>query len=370
MVYLNDIKISNFRNYFNLNIKFSKNINIFVGDNALGKTNLIESIYVLALTKSFRPVNDNSLLKSNEQSYCLTGNINKNNFCDELKIIYNENGKTYHLNDKNNVKNSDYLSNMNVIVFSPDDLEIIKGSPDIRRRYMNLEIVQLNSFYSKVLSDYNSLLKMRNDYLKKMKSNIKIDETYLSILESHLINRAIYIYKTRNKFLKKISNISKDIYKQTMEKDGFNIKYVTAPHIDNFTDDEITKTMEESFKNNRDKEISYGSTLYGPHKDDFYFMLNDDNLKLIGSQSQQKLSVLVFKLAEIELFYMQSDEYPILLLDDIFSELDDKRKNNVLSYLKKDIQTFITTTDINNISNEIIENAKIFKISNCEITEL
>ena len=173
MVYLNDIKISNFRNYSNLNIKFSKNINIFVGDNALGKTNLIESIYVLALTKSFRPVNDNSLLKSNEQSYCLTGNINKNNFCDELKIIYNENGKTYHLNDKNNVKNSDYLSNMNVIVFSPDDLEIIKGSPDIRRRYMNLEIVQLNSFYSKVLSDYNSLLKMRNDYLKKMKRTSK-----------------------------------------------------------------------------------------------------------------------------------------------------------------------------------------------------
>jgi DNA replication and repair protein RecF len=161
-VYLNDIKISNFRNYSNLNIKFSKNINIFVGDNALGKTNLIESIYVLALTKSFRPVNDNSLLKSNEQSYCLIGNINKNNFCDELKIIYNESGKTYHLNDKNNVKNSDYLSNMNVIVFSPDDLEIIKGSPDIRRRYLNLEIVQLNSFYSKVLSDYNSLLKMRN----------------------------------------------------------------------------------------------------------------------------------------------------------------------------------------------------------------
>ena len=126
----------------------------------------------------------------------------------------------------------------------------------------------------------------------------------------------------------------------------------------------------DSIKNNRDKEVSYGSTLYGPHKDDFNFMLNDDNLKLIGSQSQQKLSVLVFKLAEIELFYMQTDEYPILLLDDIFSELDDKRKNNVLSYLKEDIQTFITTTDINNINNEIVNNAKIFKISNCEITEL
>lgn len=369
-MYLNNIKVTNFRNYKNLNIDFSKNINIFVGDNALGKTNIIESIYVLALSKSFRPVNDNNLIKINESNYSLLGNVQKKDFVDELKINYNEKGKIYYLNNKKSTKLSDYLSNMNVIIFSPDDLEIIKGSPDIRRKYLNMEIMQLNSLYSKVLNDYNSLLKMRNDYLKKLKNDIRIDETYLSILEEHLINRATYIYKIRNKFLKKISKHSKDIYMRTMEKDGFNIKYVTTPHIDNFNDIEITKILKESFKNNREKEISFGSTLYGPHKDDFHFMLFDDDLKLMGSQSQQKLSVLVFKLAEIELFYKQTDEYPILLLDDIFSELDDKRKNNVLSYLKKDIQTFITTTDINNISNEIIENAKIFKISNCEITEL
>lgn len=369
-MYLNNIKVTNFRNYKNLHINFSNNINIIVGDNALGKTNIIESIYVLALTKSFRPVNDNSLLKSDESNYQLIGNIQKKNFIDELKINYNKTGKIYYLNNKKSTKLSDYLSNMNVIIFSPDDLEIIKGSPDIRRKYLNMEIMQLNPLYSKVLNDYNSLLKMRNDYLKKLKNEKNIDEVYLSILEEHLINRAIYIYKIRNKFIKKISKISKDIYMKTMEKDGFNIKYVTTPHIDNFNDEDIIGILKKSFKENREKEVSFGSTLYGPHKDDFYFMLNDDNLKLIGSQSQQKLSVLVFKLAEIELFYKQTDEYPILLLDDIFSELDDKRKNNVLSFLKKDIQTFITTTDINNISNEIIQNAKIFKISNCEITEL
>jgi DNA replication and repair protein RecF len=369
-VYLNNIKITNFRNYEKLEINFSKNINIFVGDNALGKTNIIESIYVLALSKSFRPVTDNNLIKLNKSSYQLLGNVQKKDFNDELKINYNNHVKMYYLNSKKSTKLTDYLSNMNVIIFSPDDLEIIKGAPDIRRKYLNMEIMQLNSLYSKVLNDYNSLLKMRNDYLKKIKSNIRIDEVYLSILEEHLINRAIYIYKIRNKFLKKISKISKNIYKSTMEKDGFNIKYLTTPHIDNFSDEEITLRLKESFLNNRDKEISYGSTLYGPHKDDFNFMLGDENLKLIGSQSQQKLSVLVFKLAEIELFYMQTDEYPILLLDDIFSELDDKRKNNVLSYLREDIQTFITTTDINNINNDIVKNAKIFKISNCEITEL
>lgn len=366
---LNTIKLVNYRNYENLLLSFSENINIIVGNNALGKTNILESIYVLALTKSFRTSNDINLVQKGYDRFIIEGNVTKNNFTDNLKINYSKN-KNVYLNDKKVNKLSDYLSHLNVIVFSPDDLELIKGYPDVRRKYLNTEISQLYPIYCKNLSEYNKLLKMRNDCIRKIKFNEYVDQSYLSVLESYLIDKAINIYKVRNKYLNKISLYSKEIYKNTMLKDNFNIRYRTQPYFEEFSDDCIRKNMKKAFLNNFKEEIKYGSTLFGPHKDDFDFCLDDENLKIIGSQSQQKLAVLVFKLAEIELFKLQLDDYPVLLLDDIFSELDDTRKNNVLSYLKKNIQTFITTTDLTNVSDDIKNDSKIFNINNHEITEI
>lgn len=366
---LNTIKLVNYRNYENLLLSFSENINIIVGNNALGKTNILESIYVLALTKSFRTSNDINLVQKGYDRFIIEGNVTKNNFTDNLKINYSKN-KNVYLNDKKVNKLSDYLSHLNVIVFSPDDLELIKGYPDVRRKYLNTEISQLYPIYCKNLSEYNKLLKMRNDCIRKIKFNEYVDQSYLSVLESYLIDKAINIYKVRNKYLNKISLYSKEIYKNTMLKDNFNIRYRTQPYFEEFSDDCIRKNMKKAFLNNFKEEIKYGSTLFGPHKDDFDFCLDDENLKIIGSQSQQKIAVLVFKLAEIELFKLQLDDYPVLLLDDIFSELDDTRKNNVLSYLKKNIQTFITTTDLTNVSDDIKNDSKIFNINNHEITEI
>lgn len=366
---LNTIKLVNYRNYENLFLSFSENINIIVGNNALGKTNILESIYVLALTKSFRTSNDINLVQKGYDRFIIEGSITKNNFTDNLRINYSKN-KNVYINDKKVNKLSDYLSHLNVIVFSPDDLELIKGYPDVRRKYLNTEISQLYPIYCKNLSDYNKLLKMRNDCIRKIKLNEYVDQSYLSVLESYLIDKAINIYKVRNKYLNKISLYSKEIYKNTMLKDNFNIKYNTQPYFEEFSDDCIRENMKKAFLNNFKEEIKYGSTLFGPHKDDFDFCLDDENLKIIGSQSQQKLAVLVFKLAEIELFKLQLDDYPVLLLDDIFSELDEIRKNNVLAYLKKNIQTFITTTDLTNVSDEIKNDSKIFNINNHEITEI
>lgn len=365
---LKNLKLQNYRNYEQLNISFSDNINIIVGNNALGKTNILEAIYVLALTKSFRTSTDSNLIQNNYERFIVEGKVCKDLFSDKLKIQYSKN-KNLYINDNKVSKLSEYLSHLNVIVFSPDDLDIIKGYPDIRRKYINTEISQIYPAYSKLLSDYNSLLKMRNDCIKKIKMKESVDKTYMSIIEKYLIDKSITIYKMRNKFLNKISIYGKEIYKNTMLKDNFNIKYKTTPYIEKFDDISIRKNMEDSFSNNFEEEIKYGSTLYGPHKDDFEFCINDENLKIIGSQSQQKLAVLVFKLAEIELFKLQLDDFPILLLDDIFSELDDIRKNNVLLYLKKNIQTFITTTDINYINDDIKIESKIFNITDCGIIE-
>ncbi|MEG0266791.1 MAG: DNA replication/repair protein RecF [Bacilli bacterium] len=358
---LNNLKVSNFRNYDNLSINFIDKINIIVGNNAIGKTNIIEAIYTLALTKSFRPVSDSILIKTNCLGFSISGKTDKKNFSDELKIEYNGKIKKNYVNGKN-TKMIDYIYNLNAIVFTPDDIELIKGAPNIRRRYLNTEISQIVPNYIKVLSDYNTLLKIRNDYIKKIKNHEIIDNNYLIILEKYLIDKAVYIYKVRDKILKKITLLSSTIYEKTMEKDGFSINYKTSPHISEFKDDVIKKELENAFKIFKKEELSYGTTLFGPHKDDFEFLLKDQNLKLTGSQSQQKLAVLVFKLAEIELFFKQKKEYPLLLLDDIFSELDEKRKNNILLYLKKDIQTFITTTDINDINDEIKQNANIINL--------
>lgn len=361
-MFLKSIKLSNFRSFESLNLDFKKNINIIVGDNALGKTNILESIYVLGLTKTFRNAKDKDLIKNNREYFQISGNIEKDNFIDNLKLNYNSNGKTMFINEEKEKKISNFITYLNVIVFSPDDLEIVKGSPEIRRKFLNLEISQLFPEYCKLLNNYNSLLKMRNDFLKKMRAKEIIDKTYFSILEQYLIENAIQIYKIRNKFLNKISIKANKLYFKTMEKNGFKLNYITTPHIANFDDKYIKEELTKAFSKNIQEEIKYGGTLYGPHKDDFNFMLDDNNLKLFGSQSQQKLAILVVKLAELELFKQQLNEYPILLLDDIFSELDDIRKNNVLSYLKLNIQTFITTTDINNINEEIKENANIINI--------
>lgn len=361
-MFLKNIKLTKFRSFDYLNLSFDKNINIIVGDNALGKTNILESIYVLGLTKTFRYAKDKELIKNNEISFQISGEIERENFVDLLTLKYTTSGKNMFINNEKIKKVSDFISKLNVIIFSPDDLDLIKGPPDIRRKFINLEITQLFPEYYKLLNDYNNLLKIRNDYLKKMRLSEKVDMNYFSILEKYIIDKSIQIYKIRNKFLNKLSNKTNDLYLNTMGKSGFNLKYITTPHIDDFDDLNIRKILENSFSNNKQEEIKYGGTLFGPHKDDFEFLLEENNLKIIGSQSQQKIAVLVLKLAELELFKQQLDEYPILLLDDIFSELDEIRKNNILSYLKLNIQTIITTTDINNIKEDITKNANIINI--------
>ena len=290
--------------------------------------------------------------------YEISGKLRRSDYDMTLNSRFNDK-KKLKINDKKIIRVSDYISKMNVIVFTPDDLNLIKWSPENRRKYLNTEINQLFPKYYNVLKEYNNLLKIRNDYLKKIKYGNNVDLTYLKVVEEYLINKAVFIYRTRKKFIDKINLYSNGIYKETMNLDGFEIKYSTKPSINEFTDENITNILRETFSMNRNLEVNNGSTLYGPSKDDFSFELNDQNLQIIGSQSQQKLSVLVFKLAEIELFNSQTREMPILLLDDVFSELDEIRKNNVMKYLNNNIQTFITTTDLNQIGKEILDNANI-----------
>lgn len=368
-MYIKKLKLHNFRNYKNLVFTLTKGINIIYGENAQGKTNLLESIYVLGLTKSHRSFIDNSLINNENDYLTIEGIINNNKIDDKLNIYIDNRNKILKYNNNNIKKVSDYLSIMNIIIFSPDDLEIIKGSPQIRRKYINLELSQLYSNYYVILNEYNKILKIRNEYLKKINKRISIDKNYINILTGYLIDKSIMIYKMRNKFIKKINEHCNRIYKDIMNLEGFNIKYCKNIEFD-LNNPNLKNYLLEEYNKKLDYDIKLCSTSIGPHKDDIEFYLNDKNLKFYGSQGQQRVGVLALKLAEIEIFKKYKETTPILLLDDIFSELDDIKKNNLLKYISRDIQTIITTTDLNNLDKKLIKKSKLFNINNGNIIKI
>ena len=368
-MYIKKLKLHNFRNYKSLVLTLTKGINIIYGENAQGKTNLLESIYVLGLTKSHRSFIDNSLINNENNYLTIEGIINNNKIDDKLNIYIDNKNKILKYNNNNIKKVSDYLSIMNIIIFSPDDLEIIKGSPQIRRKYINLELSQLYSNYYVVLNEYNKILKIRNEYLKKINKKISVDKNYINILTGYLIDKSIMIYKMRNKFINKINEHCNKIFKDITNLEGFSIKYQKSIEFD-LNNSNIKDYLLEEYNKKLDYDIKLCSTSLGPHKDDIEFYLQDKNLKFYGSQGQQRVAVLSLKLAEIEIFKKYKETTPILLLDDIFSELDDIKKNNLLKYISRDIQTIITTTDLNNLDNKLIKKSKLFNINNGNIIKI
>lgn len=361
-MYIKKVEIVNFRNYNSVTVNLHDKINIIYGNNAGGKTNLLESIYVLGLTKSHRSFIDNNLIKNGCDFFKLKGLLVKDGIKYNLEI--NNNRRKRMLLDQKEVnKISEYISNMNIIIFYPEDLEIIKGSPGVRRNFLDLELSQLYSNYINILTEYNRLLKMRNERLK-IENNY--NDQYLDILTEYLVDRGVMIYKMRLKLVTRLNEYCSDIYEDLTGNKGFVIKY--RPNI-LINDDNIKEKYLETYKKNRFKEFKVGKTLYGPHLDDIEFYLNDVNLKHYGSQGQQRISVIATKLAEIEIFKKYKKEIPILLLDDVFSELDVEKRNNLLKYIDGDIQTIITTTDLENFDKDILANSKIIKIENGKIIE-
>ncbi len=356
---LTKICIKNFRNIEDLELSLNKNINIFIGNNAQGKTSILESIYVLALTKASKSLEEDNLIRKDCEISKISGMIKKGNINKKLEIILTKTDKKLKVNNTEEKKISNYISNLNVIMFTPEDLDIIKKSPNVRRNLLNIELCQLFSNYMRVLNEYNKLLKIRNEYLKKDLKNI--DRTYLNIITDKLIERAIVIMDYREKYLENINASIENIYKKIMKSDGLKVIYEKS--IKETTKDEIKKLYNDNFYNELNKKM----TLFGPHRDDLSFYLGDLNLKLYGSQGQQRIAILSFKLAEINLFKEINHSYPVVLLDDIFSELDIEKRNNLIKFIKSNIQFIITTTDIKNISDKIIDKASVFKIKNGKI---
>ena len=363
-MYLKKLKIQNFRNYDFLEVDFNDGINIFYGENAQGKTNLLESIYVLGLTKSHRSFIDDNLIKSGAMTAHIFGELIVNNSKNYLEIGFQNKKKKLKLNNDEIKKVGNYISNMDIIIFYPEDLGIIKGSPSERRRFLNTELSQLYNNYYNVFNDYKKLLRMRNDRLKYLNQRQIADDNYLDVITESLVEKSILIYKMRKKFISDLNIEAKNIFEKLTNISDFRIEYVSNI----LKDGELSKDIIiERLSKIRSTELKLGSTLIGPHRDDISFFIKENDLKKYGSQGQQRLSILTLKLAEIEIFKKYKGYYPILLLDDVFSELDVSKRNNLLDYLESNIQIFITTTDLNSIDKKILSNASLYNISNGKI---
>lgn len=355
------IKLLNFRNYEKLELKFNSKKNIIIGKNGMGKTNIIEAIYMLAFTRSFRASKDELTIKSGTDSLKIEGII-KDKVENKYNVILNESGKKVSINDNNIRRISDYLSRINIVLFNSEDLKLIKDSPSTRRKLIDIELSQFSNEYLKYLSRYQQLLKQRNSYLKTLYLNGNASRQYLDILTNELVKIGIIIKDIREQFINDINEYLPSIYYKISGINNLQVNYLST--FKNKDEDKILKFM----KKNIDKDIILGSTYYGVHKDDIEFIFNGVNIKDFGSEGEQKNAIIAFKLAELELF-KKKNILPILILDDLFSELDSEKINNIFNYIDDDIQVFITTTELTKVNKKIKNNCKIFKIMKDKIIE-
>ena len=359
---ISSLKLLNFRNYESLELKFSPKVNLIYGKNGMGKTNIIEAIYMLGLTKTFRSNNDDIVIKKGKNIAKIEGMI-KDTIFHNYKIIISNAGKRIKIDNNKIAKVSDYITKVNIILFNPDDLKLIKDTPSIRRKMLNIEISGINGEYLLLLNAYNKVLKQRNAYLKALSKKKDYETSFLNILTEQLIELGLKIMWIREDFINNINSYISDIYYEITHKGTLKVSYKS---------EFIGKSKEallKMFEKNISREIFLGKTIFGIQHDDIEFLVDQEIVKEFSSVGEQKNSIISFKLAEIKNIEEKLHKKPILILDDLFSELDEEKINNILMLIDTDLQTFITTTEISKVDTKLLANAKIFHVINGKVEE-
>ena len=343
-LHVKNIRLINFRNYYSLNIDLNKKTNIFIGKNAQGKTNLLEAVYICATGRSFRTNRDKEIINFNKNEAYVGAqmNIGKQEKFIEIKLE-REKAKRIRVN-KTELKNyKELYSGLNVVIFSPEDLKLVKEGPGERRNFLDMEISQIRPVYNFNINRYNKILFQRNNLLRSSKFQTNIS-SLLEIFDLQLAKIGTDIILERDKYVQELSKISSITHnKITLSRENLELKYLSNIEIlDNKI--EMEKNYLNKLKKYIDKDIEAASTQLGPHRDDILMTINDKELKTYGSQGQQRTVVLSIKLSEVELIKKQRGIYPVLLLDDVFSELDEERRKYLIKSFQ-DMQTLITVTD-------------------------
>ena len=351
---IKSIELSNFRNYPHLNIKFDAGTNILYGDNAQGKTNILESAYLCGTTKSHKGSKDKEMIRFDCEEAHIRTIVEKNNKQYQIDMhLKNRGSKGVAINKIPIKKASELFGILNIVFFSPEDLHIIKNGPAERRRFLDAELCQLDKIYLSDLAKYNKILNQRNKLLKDFGCRQDFMET-LSIWDIQLLETGKRIIHRRSIFIEELNHIIKDIHSEISGgKEMLVLKY--EPSVQE-------QFFEETLLKARQKDLKLCQTTIGPHRDDMLFSVNDIDIRKFGSQGQQRTSALSLKLAEIEIVKKSIHNTPVLLLDDVLSELDSTRQNLLLSSISN-IQTIITCTGLEEFVKNRFHINKVFRVT-------
>lgn len=365
---IRSLELENFRNYESLSIQFDKGTNILYGDNAQGKTNILEAIYLSATTKSHKGSKDRDIVNFKEEEAHIRTYVYKDGLENRVDMHLRKNkSKGIAINGQKIKKAADLLGMLNVVFFSPEDLSIIKNGPSERRHFMDMELCQLDHFYLYNLNNYNKIVNQRNKLLKDLYFNPGLADT-LSIWDLQLVSFGSKIIERRISFVKQLNEIIYHIHKK-LSGDKEVLQIIYEPNVS-------IADYEKSMASGQQRDIKLKMTCVGPHRDDFSFLVKRVNengesteeidIRKFGSQGQQRTAALSLKLSEIELVKKLTKDTPLLLLDDVLSELDSNRQNYLLNSIG-DIQTIITCTGLEEFVNNRFEVNRVFRVSNAAV---
>ena len=359
-MHVNEIELKDFRNYRDIKISFSRDMNIFIGENAQGKTNLLEGIYFNSLAKSFKSYRDKDVIRFGEEFCRIITNVNYDGEDHVIEIVINREGKKAVKVDGVRIKKtSELLEGINIIIFSPEDLKIVKDEPAVRRNFIDRELCKIRPGYLNEINVYKRALQQRNAYLKEE----NIDDDILDLWDEKLIESGSRVVRMRREFIEKIRIISRDIHERISGgREELEIDYVTD--IDSPGKEE--ETFRKILTKERGRDRYHRMTGKGPHRDDIKISAEGRELKKFGSQGQQRTAALALKLSEIKIVEEECGEKPVLLLDDVLSELDRERQKFLINNLGEN-QMFITTTDIIGSVAKTLPAGHIYRIKNGEV---
>lgn len=363
-MYFKEIKLRDFRNYENQKIEFHPKVNIITGKNAQGKTNLLEALYIMSLGKSFRTNKDCDLIKFSKEKAVISTITSKENRNIEIEFAYFQGDKTIKINGLKTQKHSEILENVYTVIFSPEDLKIVKDEPEKRRRFINIELCQIRPIYYKNLARYKKILVQRNHILKQETLNKEL----LDVWSEELYKTGSKIILDRAEFVKKLDKLSRKIHSNITDgNEKLEVYYDSNVPVKEGLHQQIDEFRAKTIQNFKN-DISRRTSTIGPHKDDLTILINGYNVRDFGSQGQQRTAALSLKLAEIELIKEETGETPILLLDDVLSELDFSRQKFLINSLQ-DVQLFITTTEISDYVKDSLKDNFTFTVENGSINK-
>lgn len=362
-MHIQRLNLFNFRNYGQQALDLAPGLNIFVGDNAQGKTNLLEAIYVLSLSKSFRAGRETELIKHEEAQTTIQAKVQKMAILDLEVTVSNSAPKKLLVNGKATNAGS-FMGRLNIVLFTPDSLQLVKGSPGDRRRFLDIQICQIDALYRGTLLKYQRVLRQRNTLLREISQKRSL-LNQLPAWDTQLVALGTRIILRRAEVLTALQEYAKEAHQRiSRQREALEIVYqpFSGEPEDGFSEEAIKDIFWEQLNEKRGEELQRGYSLVGPQRDDIIFLINGQELKVYGSQGQQRTAVLAYVLAELEMMQAETGEHPVVLLDDVLSELDQSRRSFLLSILNKKAQTIVTTTNLANFPRELMEEITSFEI--------